>query len=199
MKTRIITSIFFLSVCNIVFSQNRIFGVVEDRTGKFIQAAQVSVLNTNVEVYSDAKGTFDITKLPDSDSTYTILVVKPGFLPQSMTVSAKSTNEVKVLLFSWMKTLEDVHVSTTRISDFNTSQILIRRTNPLEKKNFGQDIPILLEATPSVVTTSDAGAGVGYTGLRIRGVDATRINVTINGIPVNDPESHAVYWVNMPD
>lgn len=199
MKTRIITSILFLSVCNIVFSQNRIFGVVEDRTGKFIQAAQVSVLNTNMEVYSDEKGTFDLTKLPDSDSTYTILVVKPGFLPQSMTVSAKSTNEVKVLLFSWMKTLEDVHVSTTRTSDFNTSQILIRRTNPLEKKNFGQDIPILLEATPSVVTTSDAGAGVGYTGLRIRGVDATRINVTINGIPVNDPESHAVYWVNMPD
>ena len=98
-----------------------------------------------------------------------------------------------------MKTLEDIHVNTTRLSDFNTSQILIRRINPLERKNFGQDIPILLEATPSLLTTSDAGAGVGYTGLRIRGVDATRINVTINGIPVNDPESHAVYWVNMPD
>jgi iron complex outermembrane receptor protein len=108
-------------------------------------------------------------------------------------------DEVKVLLFTGMKTLEDIHVNTTRLSDFNTSQILIRRINPLERKNFGQDIPILLEATPSLLTTSDAGAGVGYTGLRIRGVDATRINVTINGIPVNDPESHAVYWVNMPD
>jgi iron complex outermembrane receptor protein len=199
MKTRIITSILFLSVCQVAFSQNRINGVIEDRTGKFIQAAQVSVLNTNIEVTSDANGRFDITKLPDSDTTYTIMVTKPGFLPQSMTLSAKSTDEVKVLLFSWMKTLEDVHVSTTRTSDFNTSQILIRRTNPLEKKNFGQDIPILLEATPSLVTTSDAGTGIGYTGLRIRGVDATRINVTINGIPVNDPESHAVYWVNMPD
>ena len=52
---------------------------------------------------------------------------------------------------------------------------------------------------PSVVTTSDAGAGVGYTGIRIRGVDGERINVTINGIPVNDPESHGVWWVNMPD
>ena len=52
---------------------------------------------------------------------------------------------------------------------------------------------------PSVVTTSDAGAGIGYTGMRIRGVDAERINVTINGIPVNDPESHGVWWVNMPD
>jgi iron complex outermembrane receptor protein len=199
MKTRIITSILFFSICQIALSQNRMYGVIEDRTGKFIQAAQVSVLNTNIEVSSDAKGTFDITKLPDSDTTYTIMVVKPGFLPQSMTLSAKSTEEVKVLLFSWMKTLEDVHVSTTRTSDFNTSQMLIRRTNPLERKNFGQDIPVLLEATPSVVTTSDAGAGVGYTGIRIRGVDATRINVTINGIPVNDPESHAVYWVNMPD
>ena len=199
MQTRIITSFLFLSFCQISLCQNRIYGVIEDRTGKLIQAAQVSVLNTNIEVNSDAKGRFDITKLPDSDTTYTIMVVKPGFLPQSMTLSAKSTDEVKVLLFSWMKTLEDVHVSTTRTSDFNTSQMLIRRTNPLEKKNFGQDIPVLLEATPSLVTTSDAGTGIGYTGLRIRGVDATRINVTINGIPVNDPESHAVYWVNMPD
>ena len=199
MQTRIITSILFLSFCQISLCQNRIYGVIEDRTGKLIQAAQVSVLNTNIEVNSDAKGRFDITKLPDSDTTYTIMVVKPGFLPQTMTLSAKSTDEVKVFLFSWMKTLEDVHVSTTRTSDFNTSQMLIRRTNPLEKKNFGQDIPVLLEATPSLVTTSDAGTGIGYTGLRIRGVDATRINVTINGIPVNDPESHAVYWVNMPD
>jgi hypothetical protein len=52
---------------------------------------------------------------------------------------------------------------------------------------------------PSVVTTSDAGNGVGYTGIRVRGSDATRVNVTINGIPYNDSESHGTYWVNMPD
>ncbi|MDP4636511.1 MAG: TonB-dependent receptor [Crocinitomicaceae bacterium] len=199
MKTRIITSLLFLSVCHIAFTQQRIHGVVEDRTGAVIPAAQISVLNSNVQVNSDAKGKFEINQLPASDSTYTIMVEKPGFLPQSLTISAQSMDEVKVLLFTGMKTLEDIHVNTTRLSDFNTSQILIRRINPLERKNFGQDIPILLEATPSLLTTSDAGAGVGYTGLRIRGVDATRINVTINGIPVNDPESHAVYWVNMPD
>ena len=181
------------------FTQQRIHGVVEDRTGTVIPAAQISVLNSNVQVNSDAKGKFELNQLPASDSTYTIMVEKPGFLPQSLTISAQSMDEVKVLLFTGMKTLEDIHVNTTRLSDFNTSQILIRRINPLERKNFGQDIPILLEATPSLLTTSDAGAGVGYTGLRIRGVDATRINVTINGIPVNDPESHAVYWVNMPD
>ena len=66
-------------------------------------------------------------------------------------------------------------------------------------RNTGQDLPYILRYTPSVVVTSDAGAGVGYTGLRIRGTDPTRINVTLNGIPINDSESQAVFWVNMPD
>lgn len=69
----------------------------------------------------------------------------------------------------------------------------------LERRNDGRDIPFLLSMTPSLTTTSDAGAGMGYSGLRIRGVDATRINVTANGVPINDGESHNVYWVNMPD
>jgi len=69
----------------------------------------------------------------------------------------------------------------------------------IEKQNLGQDLPILLQYTPSAVTTSDAGGGVGYTGLRIRGTDATRINVTMNGIPVNDPEEQGTYFVDFPD
>ena len=69
----------------------------------------------------------------------------------------------------------------------------------LNKRNLGQDIPILLNFLPSVVTTSDAGAGIGYTGIRVRGTDATRVNVTINGIPYNDPESQGTFWVNLGD
>jgi iron complex outermembrane receptor protein len=69
----------------------------------------------------------------------------------------------------------------------------------IEASNYGQDLPYILNTLPSTVVTSDAGAGVGYTGIRIRGVDPSRTNVTINGIPVNDSESHGVYWVNMPD
>ena len=69
----------------------------------------------------------------------------------------------------------------------------------IEKRNLGQDLPFIIALTPSLVTTSDAGAGIGYTGLRIRGSDPTRINVTINGIPLNDSESQGVWWVNMPD
>ncbi|MDX1905017.1 MAG: TonB-dependent receptor plug domain-containing protein [Thermonemataceae bacterium] len=69
----------------------------------------------------------------------------------------------------------------------------------IAKQNFGQDLPFLLNFTPSVVVNSDAGAGVGYTGIRVRGSDQTRINTTINGIPLNDAESQGVFWVNTPD
>lgn len=69
----------------------------------------------------------------------------------------------------------------------------------IEKVNLGQDLPILLQYTPSAVVTSDAGAGVGYTGLRVRGTDGTRINITLNGIPVNEAESQGAFFVDFPD
>ena len=94
--------------------------------------------------------------------------------------------------------LQEVEVISTRA----TSSTPVAFTNigkeQLKKQNFGQDLPYLLSMTPSAITTSDAGAGVGYTTLRVRGTDGTRINVTANGIPINDAESHTVFWVNLP-
>ncbi|WP_421764150.1 TonB-dependent receptor [Ekhidna sp.] len=95
--------------------------------------------------------------------------------------------------------LDDVIVYATRAKENTPTTYSEISRKQIEKVNLGQDLPMLLNWSPSLVTTSDAGAGVGYTGLRIRGSDATRINVTINGIPVNDSESHGVFWVNMPD
>ena len=69
----------------------------------------------------------------------------------------------------------------------------------IAKGNDGRDIPSLLEMTPSIISTGDAGAGIGYSSLRVRGTDGSRINITANGVPINDSESHNVYWVNMPD
>ena len=95
--------------------------------------------------------------------------------------------------------LDDVLVSAVRV----TSKIPVSFSNMDKKeikyRNLGQDIPVLMNYMPSVVTTSDAGNGVGYTGIRVRGSDATRVNVTINGIPYNDAESQGTFWVNMPD
>ncbi|WP_370088981.1 TonB-dependent receptor [Ekhidna sp.] len=95
--------------------------------------------------------------------------------------------------------LDDVTVYSTRANENTPMTYSSLSKEDIQKRNLGQDLPILLNFTPSIVTTSDAGAGVGYTGMRIRGSDATRINVTINGVPVNDSESHGVFWVNMPD
>src|SRR5690606_2450893 len=69
----------------------------------------------------------------------------------------------------------------------------------MASRNLGQDVPILMNFMPAVVTTSDAGAGVGFTSIRVRGSDATRVNVTINGVPYNDAESQGTFWVNLPD
>ena len=97
------------------------------------------------------------------------------------------------------KELDEVNVNALRASEKTPMTFTDITEKVIEKQNLGQDLPYLLSTTPSVVTTSDAGAGIGYTGFRVRGSDATRINVTINGIPLNDSESQGVWWVNMPD
>ena len=97
------------------------------------------------------------------------------------------------------RTLEEVSINAIRANEKTPIAFTNLSKAEIEKSNFGQDLPFLISLTPSVVTSSDAGAGVGYTGLRIRGADPSRINVTINGIPLNDSESQGVWWVNMPD
>jgi iron complex outermembrane receptor protein len=97
------------------------------------------------------------------------------------------------------QTLEEVLVKSVRVKP----NAPIAHSNvakaQLESRNLGQDLPILLNYLPSVVTTSDAGAGIGYTGIRVRGVSPLSTNVTINGIPFTDAESLGAFWVNMPD
>ena len=103
---------------------------------------------------------------------------------------------------------------STKVQDYKLDEVLVQsvRANSntpvtftnvtkaeIALRNLGQDIPVLLNYLPSVVTTTDAGNGFGYTGIRVRGADATRVNVTLNGIPFNDAESHGSFWVNMPD
>ena len=95
--------------------------------------------------------------------------------------------------------LEEFEVTTNRVGQNSPVAHENISKEELEVNNHGVDLPILLDQATSIVTTSDAGAGVGYTGIRVRGTDATRVNITINGIPFNDAESHGVFWVNMPD
>ena len=118
----------------------------------------------------------------------------------SMTCSLLKAQDAEIDSLQGRKiNLNEVFVSAIRA----TTEMPVTFSNftkeEIAPRNLGQDIPILMNFLPSVVTTSDAGAGIGYTGIRVRGSDATRVNVTINGIPYNDSESHGTFWVNMPD
>jgi iron complex outermembrane receptor protein len=80
-----------------------------------------------------------------------------------------------------------------------SSVMIIQKKDPINQQNLGRDIPFLTQSLTNVITTSDAGNGIGYSGIRVRGSDATRTNITINGVPINDAESQGTFWVNMPD
>lgn len=95
--------------------------------------------------------------------------------------------------------LEEVSIQASRATARTPIAFTNLQSEQLSAFNLGQDVPFLLQATPSVIATSDAGTGVGYTSIRVRGTDATRINVSANGIPINNSESHQLYWVNTPD
>ena len=95
--------------------------------------------------------------------------------------------------------LQNVEVTATRATQTTPVAFTNISKQQLAAINHGKDMPSLLASSPSVLTTSDAGAGIGYSSIRVRGTDATRINITTNDIPMNDAESHEIYWVNTPD
>ena len=112
---------------------------------------------------------------------------------------AQNTSVQKISDSLPLISLEEVQLIGIRANDQTPVTFTNITQKELTPRNLGQDIPILLNYLPAVVTTSDAGAGIGYTGIRVRGTDATRVNVTINGIPYNDAESQGTFWVNLPD
>ncbi len=198
MKTRFFLIAVFYALSFNFFAQNYLFGTVIDQSGNPIPGTNVTVEGGNYGTYTDRNGSFKINNIPSQ--LLVLLFEAPGLYVTKKDIKPSDFNSsIQIILYTNTKNLEEVQVLSTRSFEQTTSATTINRTDLIEKNNFGQDIPTLLEASPSVVTTSDAGTGIGYSGIRIRGVDASRINVTINGIPVNDPESHDVYWVNMPD
>ncbi len=121
------------------------------------------------------------------------LAVCCGLASHAGCVYAEPVDSVKAVK------LPSVEVSANRASVKTPVAFSNISRKELNKGNDGRDLPYLIQAAPSVVVTGDAGAGIGYSAIRVRGTDASRINVTANGVPINDSESHCVYWVNMPD
>lgn len=174
-----------------------ISGVVLDaETQEPLISASVLQTNTNNGVVTNFEGAFELTLQRNSTQSITISYV--GYKDQTITIDDSETY-FEIYLQTNPLVSGEILVEATRVDASTPFTYTNVSKEILEERNLGQDVPFLLRTTPSVVTTSDAGTGIGYTGIRIRGVDPARINVTINGIPVNDAESHGVFWVDLPD
>ncbi len=177
-------------------AQLSISGKVTDQTGAPLPGATVTINPTNTTV-SDGNGKYQLSNLPNGN--YTLKVTYIGYQPFEKAVVLTANTIINVSLNNSTTLTEEVTVSATRASNNSPTAFTNLNKNDIDKNNSGRGFEYLLEQTPSTVVTSNAGAGVGYTSIRIRGSDATRTNVTLNGIPINDAEDQGVYFVDLPD
>lgn len=200
MKTRISKLFCLLSIAAsfTTNAQHSIHGIIKDTGGSPISGVKVHLENTYSGSMTDSEGKYRITQI--QNDSYQLKVSLTGYETQFIVVTVKDQDvEQNITIQPSTIMIEEVQVSAVRADEKTPTTYTNLNEKQIQKSNFGQDLPYLLESTPSTVVTSDAGGGVGYTGIRIRGVDPTRTNVTVNGIPLNDSESHGVYWVNLPD
>ena len=190
MRTVLLLFITFTSI-----AQNNIVGRVTDSSGEPIVGANILIEESNLITYTDEKGKF---YLNSNSTNIDIQVSHVGYLTKEIEFS-NPNQEINIVLDDGIILKDEIKVISTRAKYNSPFAFTNISKSFIEKNNSGKDIPFLINSTPSTYSTSDAGNGIGYTGVRIRGSDATRINVTINGIPYNDSESHGVFWVNVSD
>lgn len=189
-------ALFALLLPALATAQFSISGKITNPAGDALPGATITI-NNNIITQSDATGNYRLTVV--AGGSYTLKASFIGYQTAIKTVAVNADKTINFILGNTTFTTEQVTVTATRAGQKSPTAFTNLSKKDLEKNNLGQDLPFLLNQTPSAVTTSDAGAGIGYTGIRIRGSDATRINVTINGIPYNDSESQGTYFVDLPD
>ena len=171
-------------------------GKVVDENNESLSGATILVKEPKKGTSTDFDGKFSVN-LPKGN--YTIQVSFIGYKTVFKEIFLTKSDEINFNLLPNSTVLEEVLVSAVRASADVPVTFSNLSKREIAKRNLGQDIPILLNYMPSVVSSSDAGAGIGYTYMSVRGSNGEKINVTINGIPYNDPESHGTFWVNLSD
>ena len=192
---QIIFSSILLFMAITAYGQHVIKGKVLDQNGNPLVGATVSIQRTASTRTTIADGSFQIDGL--KKSSYKIVFSFVGF--ETLVQQIPTDKEFVVKLNPKTFSMNEVTVTSLRATDKSPVAFTNVDKESLSKTNLGQDIPYMLSTTPSLVVTSDAGTGIGYTNFRIRGTDASRINITINGIPYNDPDEQGAYWVDVPD
>ncbi|HLW50506.1 MAG TPA: TonB-dependent receptor plug domain-containing protein, partial [Sphingobacteriaceae bacterium] len=171
--------------------------VTQGENDQVLQGATVQIVGTPYVVQTGKDGLAKLQNL--RQGKYEVLVTFLGYEAATRSIVLESDLVENIRLAPTVFLAEEVIVQATRASENSATTYRNIDKVQLEKNNLGQDLPYLLDQTPGVVVSSDAGAGVGYTGIRVRGSDPTRVNVTINGVPLNNPESMGTFLVNLPD
>ncbi|MGY3213997.1 TonB-dependent receptor [Mucilaginibacter sp. HD30] len=192
------TALFALLLPVLASAQFSISGKITDKLdSQPLPGATIKINDSTLGTTTDNEGNYSIANL--KSGVYTISVSFVGFETQQKRISLSANSKVDFSLYLLMNINEEVGVTATRAA-YNTPVTFKNLTKKdIAENNSGRGFEYLLEQTPSAVVSSNAGAGVGYTGIRIRGSDGTRINLTVNGIPINDAESQGSYSVNLPD
>lgn len=195
---RVIVSL-LLTVANFGFfyAQFVFSGRVLTDKQEVLPGAIVEISGVNRHAVTDANGNFSFSNLPAGN--YSVSVRFIGYNTLSDEINLQGNVDRSYTLTESVTTFDEVIVSAVRAHANTPTTFAVVPRKEITRVALGQDIPFILAQTPSVVTTSDAGNGIGYTSMRIRGIEPSKTNVTINGIPLNDPESHGVYWVDVPD
>jgi iron complex outermembrane receptor protein len=191
--------LFFLFLCASVITHAQSFtfsGKVVDQNDEALMGASIYVKEIRKGTTTEADGTFAI-QLASGD--YTISVSYLGYQTKSFVINLNRNLSQMITLSESENVLDEVLVSAIRADVSIPVTFSNLSKAEIAKRNLGQDIPMLLNYLPSVFSSSDAGAGIGYTYMNVRGSNSERINVTINGIPYNDAESHGTFWVNLGD
>ena len=198
MKKLLVVLLLAVSLPVIVRAQYRIFGKISDSiSGEALQGAHIIVNNTYLGAYSLKGGVYEIVDLKGGETELVFSFM--GYEKKTLKIKLEKDQQMDVGLKKKAIMEQEVVVNATRADYKTPSTVHNIGKAEVQRLNLGQDIPFILDQSPSAVVSSDAGTGVGYTSLRIRGTDMTRINFTLNGIPLNDAESQGVWFVNMPD
>ncbi|MES1160019.1 MAG: carboxypeptidase regulatory-like domain-containing protein, partial [Bacteroidota bacterium] len=170
--------------------------VIDSLSGSPVAGATIEIGTVGL-TQTDNSGYFEFRRL--RPGSYAVKVSSVGYAGYEAILSLEGGNPVEIRLSRFRLFMQPVEVKALRAGDkapFTRTDLTKKQ---IEQTNLGQDLPFLLNQTPSVVINSDAGNGVGYTGIHIRGTDDSRINMTLNGIPYNDAEEQTIFFVDLPD
>ncbi len=198
MRKQVFLGLVWFFIAMQVSGQNTVTGIIVDEQNTPLEGASIVAEELMIGSIANRGGDFSLNDIPLGALKLKVSFI--GYETYSVSIDIEADTELgKIILIRSPYQGEEVTISALKAGKKTPMAFTNMSKQEITNRNFGMDIPYIVSSTPSMITSSDAGHGIGYTSMRIRGTDANRINVTINGIPLNDAESQSVFWVDLPE